>query len=408
MFFGGETVLKIKGALQWVNDVLMKYDRFMEPINTFSRMMNGLPLKEQKIMNHKKSQKVMKVLIKDILRTLVLLRYECESPKYIQDLVLFHHASTSRVRSAYDELVSAYKWLDCMVKHDASNTLNITNIAVLFCHSDAVVFMMSTDYILSEPECDAIVEDLVIISEMALAVKISFVWNSGMPQDSRTNLRDAVLGLYGKNCVHHFGVNSASFHFEDAAFDVEAQEAVQSRIELMIQLLEHTSIRNLSHIEAQKPDEKIKIEAPKQIRITKEDIASIHHDVVSAICRKNVLLTRLSQDMLNLIVFFYAKPIILRLRFDGETKPIALCPVESDLSSKSGWNYVRKKVKEAFSSHRFFFSYGTIQSVSEDGFAQSVSEENWQEFRWNENDTFKWNIDQDTVERYFVCLLIFI
>ena len=167
----------------------------------------------------------------------------------------------------------------------------------------------------------------------------------------------------------------------------------------MIQLLEHEPIRKLPQIEPQQP--------AKKIKITKEDIISTHHDVVRAICRKNVLLTRLSVDMLVLILFFYAKPMILRLRFDNETKPIAICPVESGRSPDSGWYYVRKKLQEAFSSHGFFFSYGAIESVREDDFPQSVSEENWQELRWNENDTFEWKIDEDMIKRYFICLLHF-
>ena len=237
LFFGGETLLKIKGALQWVGDVLMKYDRFMEPINAFSRMMNGLSMKEQDTMNNAKSQRAMKVLIKDILRSLVLKQHECESPKYIQDLVLFHHASTPRVRLIYDELFTEYKWLDCILKKVSGDILNIINIAVLFCHSDGVVFMMPDEYVLSDAESGAMIDDMVMISEMALALKISFVWKSGMPQDARSNLRNAFLGLYGKDCEYHFDANSVSFTFEDAAIDAEAQEAIESQIESMIQQL---------------------------------------------------------------------------------------------------------------------------------------------------------------------------
>ena len=243
LFFGGETVLKIKGALQWVGDVLMKYDRFMEPINAFSRMINGLSLMEQEIMRKRNSQKAMKVLIRDILRSLVLRRYECEAPKYIQDLVLFHHASTPRVRLLYHELLTEYKWLHCILKKDAADTLNIANIAVLFCHSDEVIFVMPDDFALTDAQCSAMIEDLLLISEMALTVKISFVWKSGMPQAVRTNLMNAFipllgnLGLYGKYCVHHFDANAASFRFEDDLIDVGSQEAMESRIESMIQQL---------------------------------------------------------------------------------------------------------------------------------------------------------------------------
>lgn len=97
--------------------------------------------------------------------------------------------------------------------------------------------MMPDDYGLSELECDAMVKDLITISEMALAVKISFVWSPGMPSGARANLRNAILGLYCADCAHYFDANSASFTFEDAAIDAEAYEAIQLRIESMIHKL---------------------------------------------------------------------------------------------------------------------------------------------------------------------------
>ena len=57
----GETVLKIELALQRVSDVLRKYDKFMEPINALTRMINGLTLKGQEIVSNKKSQKSLTV-----------------------------------------------------------------------------------------------------------------------------------------------------------------------------------------------------------------------------------------------------------------------------------------------------------------------------------------------------------
>ena len=58
-----------------------------------------------------------------------------------------------------------------------------------------------------------------------------------MPQAARTNLRNALLGLYGADCFYHFDSQSISFTFDDASIDAEAQVAIQSRIESIIRLL---------------------------------------------------------------------------------------------------------------------------------------------------------------------------
>ena len=238
LFFGGETVLKIKGALQWVDGVLMKYDRFMEPINAFSRMMNGLSLKEQEILKKKKSQRTMKVLIKDILRSLVLKQHECESPKYIQDLVLFHHQSTHRIRLLYDEMISEYQWLDCILKN--GQTVDMVNVAILFSHSEHITFRMAEDNTLSETESQRVIENLVIISGMALSVNIGLIWPSKIPKNTRNNLRNALISLYDTNWQYHFeGQQSLWFisEMEEVRFDFEAQHLFQEYVQNMISIL---------------------------------------------------------------------------------------------------------------------------------------------------------------------------
>ena len=245
LFFGGETVLKIKGALQWVDGVLMKYDRFMEPINAFSRMMNGLSLKEQEILKKKKSQRTMKVLIKDILRSLVLKQHECESPKYIQDLVLFHHQSTHRIRLLYDEMISEYQWLDCILKNGQS--VDMVNIAILFSHSEHIIFRMAENTTLSETESQRIIDDLVTISGMTLSVTIGLVWPSKIPENTRTNIRNALIGLYNTNWQYQFEAQLSVWFIpkmEEVQFGLfrecvqfKAQQLFQECVQNMISVL---------------------------------------------------------------------------------------------------------------------------------------------------------------------------
>ena len=280
LFFNGNTVLKIKGIMQCIGKWI-HYDKYMEPINAFSRMMNGLSVTEQPISKRKKYQKVMKRIIKDILRALIWKLHEAETPKYVRDLVLFHHSCASRVRLLYDELMTKYQWLHCVLKRtrtrvlrsrytnstdsdsdyewdlnqhvgygqyggyheyiaygtDETNTLDVANIAVLFCHSDDITFMMEEDGTLSGEECLALIDDMVTISGMALDVNIRFLWPSPMPKSMRSRLENASFGLCDTECRCHFDDESRSVTFSitsDSKFNVDAQTAFQSRIESMI------------------------------------------------------------------------------------------------------------------------------------------------------------------------------
>ena len=259
LFFGGDTVLKIKGIMQCL-DKWIRYDKYMEPINAFSRMMNGLSVMGQPISKKKKYQKVMRRIIKDLLRSLIWQLQDAETPKYVCDLVLFHHSCTSRVRLLYNEIMAEYQWLSSILKSDSAEdsdsasdfdsdsesasqdtnettTLNIANIAVLFCHSDDITFMMEDDGVLSGEECLALIRDMVTISELSLDVNIRFLWPSPMSKSMQSRLRIASFGLYDTECRCYFDEESRSVTFSmtsDSKFDVDAQTSFQSRINSMI------------------------------------------------------------------------------------------------------------------------------------------------------------------------------
>ena len=180
LFFGGNTVLKIKGILQWAKGQWRKYDKYMEPINALIRMINGLSMAGQPITSKKSSQRVMKAIVCDVLRTLSGDNHDSKTPKYIQDLVMYHLTSASCVRLLYHELITEYQWLDCILKSGNSNTLNIANIAVLLSHSDEVTFMMPADVPLSV-DWD---ENILSLWKMELDVIIRCVWPSTVPQNT--------------------------------------------------------------------------------------------------------------------------------------------------------------------------------------------------------------------------------
>ena len=196
LFFGGNTVLRIQGITQRVGDRLKSYDKYMEPINAFKRMIHGKSLKNQPIVNLKKQQKAMKKIIKDVVRSFAP-QYDNvgnvvdldETPKYIKNLVLFHLEETPEIRLIHDELLSEYEWLSCILKRKKKDltdspwadqlkgTLNIENIAVLFRNSESITFMMNEDEI-QKKDCLSLICGMDAISKMCLATDIHLQWPS--------------------------------------------------------------------------------------------------------------------------------------------------------------------------------------------------------------------------------------
>lgn len=222
----------------------------------------------------------MKTIICDALRTLTVHRNHAETPKYIQNLVLYHQSCTSSVRLLYDELKSEYQWLHCILKmkrtesttdsqeannammaavnafqkrrilrlnpskieselqdNEETDILNITNIAVLFCHSDDITFLMEEQAELNEQECSALMKDLVSMFNMSLDVKIRYLWPSTMPSTTKSHITNASIGLYGTDYRRYFDAKSVSFSTGDSEFNADTQHRFQSTVQVMIQQL---------------------------------------------------------------------------------------------------------------------------------------------------------------------------
>ena len=236
LFFGGDTTLWIKAILQWAMGKWRHYDKYMEPINAFSRMVNGLSIAGQPITSKKSSQMAMRSILADVLRALIWQR-EAKTPKYIKNMVLYHHSRASRVRLLYDELMSSYQWLGCILKSESGDVVNFANIAVLFCHSDDITFMMPEGMEFTDGECSMFINDMVSISQMALDVNIRLLWPSTMPQTNKSRFTNASVGLYGANCQRYFDSKSISFTTAGVTYSVEAQTLFEACIQKLIQCL---------------------------------------------------------------------------------------------------------------------------------------------------------------------------
>ena len=83
----------------------------MEPINALNRMMNGLSVKGQPILDKEYFQMRMNMIIRDHLKSLLLSMEEMSTPQYVTSLVNFQMLSTTHIRMFADELHTEYEWM---------------------------------------------------------------------------------------------------------------------------------------------------------------------------------------------------------------------------------------------------------------------------------------------------------
>ena len=386
LFFGGDTVLKIKGITQCAQGRWMKYDKYLEAINVFSRMINGFSVKEQRIMNKKLDQKLMKQIVRDVLRSLLWRLHEAVTPQYVHGLVLFHLSAASSVYLIYNELLTDYKWLDCILKNSSTDTLDIANIALLFCHSESMTFMMADDYELTDVECLNLMESLLLMMEMGVQLTVHLKWPTALPESTKTNLRNNIINAdvfsVGVRC--EFGSESVAFHLanDGMGFAIDAQQRFTSRVEHMIECLSRLPVQDevVDTAITEMKSQRTNISATK---IIKRDISLNLQQKVTNFCsnimpavhplfRKDV-----PMEVEDLILFFYAKPMKMNMSTDakGSVTTLLICPV------KGSWGYVEKKVLNGNDIKHYF-----LHQVNSEGVLTRIKEEQWDAFRWNEED----------------------
>eukprot|EP01083_Nonionella_stella_P278444 946882_1 len=118
LFFGGDTVLRIRSIRHIVDRQWANYKKYIEPLNAIFRMINGLPIAKQPILTNKKYQRTMMKLFRYMLcaytfaidpmsnqTTAVLL---CP---YIEK-ILKYNVFNNEMKLRYNELLTQYTWIE--------------------------------------------------------------------------------------------------------------------------------------------------------------------------------------------------------------------------------------------------------------------------------------------------------
>eukprot|EP01084_Bolivina_argentea_P304218 525327_1 len=178
---------KVVGT-KWKN-----YRKYMQPLNIMCRLINGLRIKKY-ISSSNNNQTadpcVLLILLQFIRHILSSLNIEnvdpnaTELPLYIAQL-LEYQVLRPEIKLKFEELNGKHVWLNCVFFKQIGNeftesVLSITNIAVLFCNSQEICFLMPKDGVFGKHIYQSLVDDLAVISEMGLSIVISFEWPSEM------------------------------------------------------------------------------------------------------------------------------------------------------------------------------------------------------------------------------------
>lgn len=187
LFFGGDTVLRLKKMTQHVGGGWKSYDKMLLPLSAFRQMIAGQPISSETKRVARKSGSLRRIL-RDVILSRISVDEEMKTPDYIWKLALYYITSNPQIRLIYDELMKNYMSLHCITKTDGATTLNCANIAVLFSGVELIVFLMAYDYHLSDLEYLSLVKDIRAIFEMKLSITFQFEWPAITPSAVKTKV----------------------------------------------------------------------------------------------------------------------------------------------------------------------------------------------------------------------------
>eukprot|EP01083_Nonionella_stella_P163132 536109_1 len=388
LFFGGDTVLRIRSIRHIVDRQWTNYKKYIEPLNAIFRMINGLPIVKQPILTNKKYQRTMIKLFRYMLctytsaidpmnnqTTTVSLR------PYIEK-ILKHNVFNCEMQLRYNELLNQYAWLQSIFTTFANNqtVLNLANICAFYCNSNKITFLMDADYILSDFECRCIVDSLDIISNMNVIVVICFKWPSNnIPMASKSNINEYFREILQAKWSRSFQKHTLTFECTEPSLTDAGQNIFVKTINGMLSLL----------VPVQKKDSKpshtdIKSQTLPVIRVTKKHVSKRHLLTVSWFIREILTSSVIyaSPDVFDLLLLLYAKPLIMNIKYDNQVKYILFDPVNDE------WDSTRLKILSVFSLSNADYTCNCLGYKN----GRVITHTDFDDCRWDEKDIFEADI----------------
>eukprot|EP01084_Bolivina_argentea_P264922 448923_1 len=332
LFFGGNTVLQISSIWQWYDRKWTGYTKYITPLNAISRMIHGLSIRHEEYPLNDNQQNTMSELLNHVFYTFNSQKSMMKLPKYI-DQLLQCQASTHTINLNFEELTTDCQWMSKLfVKENTGNydrnIINIANVCKLFINSDVITFMMPKDYVLSYDECIWLIKDFTEISAFDILVRIKFEWPQEMPILNKSHIDQYQHDLKQIQWKRYFSTNSVSF--ECIGESVAVQKFIESQLYCIYTTILQPENSNKNSY---------------SIACRKIDINLYCISVVNAFINefeRKTSTCRINQDIMDLILFFYAKPIAIKIEYRNETKHFLLCVVSDE------WDSIKLKIIYTF------------------------------------------------------------
>lgn len=258
LFFGGNTILRLKKIRKQDGPSWNNYDAFVTPIEALFSMMRGGTLKDKLIITDEESQRNLRFIIRDVLRSMLLKTDGFRTPEYIRDWILFYlkHTSKVPVRLMYHELMNVNHGLQCIFKNKDSDSLSIGSIAAFFCNSETITIYIADLDIIDDALWLSMVSGLSAVLKMGVTSDIRFEFSTIIERWKQKRLYDIAYrvlpqsGCEWKRKVHE---NTLTFRVvdhderddEQKVSGPEISETFQKQIEMMIESLDENDAEYL-------------------------------------------------------------------------------------------------------------------------------------------------------------------
>ena len=224
LIFGGVSVLRLRdirrvdGGSWSESKHLMD---FLVPVEAFFSIMRGETLQNQQILHDHESQRKLRFIIGDVLRSMILMDdtdalrnmllssekvdvhsdVDFRTPQYVRDWILFYlkHEIINKVpvRLLYHEIMNYDHGLQCILKDKDSDSLSIGNIAALFCNSDTITIHIADARSIQNSEWQSVVSCLLRVMKFGVTTVIRFQFSSTVKQWKQSELFDSAYMTSG-------------------------------------------------------------------------------------------------------------------------------------------------------------------------------------------------------------------
>eukprot|EP01084_Bolivina_argentea_P228047 385240_1 len=407
LFFGGETVLRIASIYQSVGQKWISYQKYMKPLNVMLRLINGLSITAPKIRLNIRDQIMLLQFAHDMLQHgLDYLPHSStqnetleitQITSYISQL-LKYHTSQSVIKLRFEDLIMEDVLLNNVllsrVVGENSETLDLLNICTLFCLSDKIIILMPEMFILDMVQCESLVHDLQLMREMNLSTEIKLEWPLEMPAENKNNIDEYMYELIRIEWSRKFTTKSVCFECTQTVLTLSVlfTETINTSMmkihEEIAKFKEAKSktVKSLSDVSDAKPLIAIR-------RITKQDIELHFILILEAFVRMCLQhqCRKLPLAVSDKILFFYAKPININLKYESSIKSVLFCPAE-----------YRWRLFEAKILNKIELAPGENQLTSLVGRDIRVTADNWKSNWCNENEEYEVEIRRPMINDFDV------